>query len=60
MMTWPTWIAMILGVWLIAAPYVLGYSDVLFALYNDVIVGILVAAMTYVGAMLRRREEARS
>jgi hypothetical protein len=39
------WINALLGVWLIAAPFVLGYTGVAYALWNDVIVGIAVAVL---------------
>ncbi len=39
------WINAVLGVWLIAAPFVLGYTGVTYALWSDVIVGIAVAVL---------------
>ncbi len=39
------WINALVGVWLIAAPFVLGYTGVAGALWNDVIVGIAVAVL---------------
>lgn len=35
------WINVVLGVWLILAPFVLGYSAVLMAMWNDIIVGVV-------------------
>ncbi|MCL6450535.1 MAG: SPW repeat protein [Acetobacteraceae bacterium] len=54
------WIPMVLGLWLIAAPFVLGYSRLTTALWNDVIVGIVVAATSWLALMERRRERTRS
>lgn len=39
------WINVVLGVWLIVAPFVLGYSVVAAALWNDIIVGIVVVVL---------------
>ncbi len=39
------WLNAILGVWLIVAPFVLGYTGITAALWNDVVVGIVVAAL---------------
>jgi hypothetical protein len=40
---WSSWLNVIAGIWLIIAPFVLQYPGVT-ALWNDVILGILVAA----------------
>nr|WP_152946416.1 SPW repeat protein [Desulfofundulus thermobenzoicus] len=37
----------IFGIWLIIAPFVLGYSHVVNAMWNDIILGILVAVGSY-------------
>lgn len=42
-MTTLPWINGLLGLWLIVAPFVLRYSNVRAAMWNEVIVGILVA-----------------
>lgn len=40
----PSWVNVILGIWLILAPFVLGYADMTTPLWNDIILGIIVAA----------------
>src|SRR5262249_2435052 len=45
-----TWIAGLLGVWLIIAPFVLNYGDNPTAKWNDVIMGILVVIFAWSGA----------
>ncbi len=40
---WEEWINLVLGMWLIVAPYVLGFSSDMLATANHVIVGVLVA-----------------
>lgn len=40
---WSSWLNVIAGIWLIIAPFVLRYSGTT-AIWNDVILGILVAA----------------
>lgn len=55
-MNWSSWAAVVLGLWLIAAPFVLGYAQVsTTALYNDVIVGIAVAILSFIALNERRR-----
>ena len=39
------WINVVLGAWLIFAPFVLGYSIIVVAMWNAIIVGIIVAAL---------------
>jgi hypothetical protein len=41
---WTSGINIIAGLWLIIAPFLLGYDAIQAALWNDVIVGIIVAA----------------
>lgn len=45
---WTSGINLIAGLWLISAPFVLGYTYLTSALWNDVIVGIVVAAIAAV------------
>ncbi len=40
------WINLILGVWLIISPFLLGYTAVAAAVWNDVIVGLVVVVLT--------------
>ena len=39
------WVIAVLGLWLIAAPFVLGYSDLTIAMWNAIIVGVVVAGL---------------
>lgn len=41
---WEEWINLVLGVWLVIAPFVLGYSTMDGATWNHIIVGLLIAA----------------
>ncbi|MGB9804106.1 SPW repeat protein [Desulfofundulus sp.] len=41
------WLGIVIGIWLIIAPFVLGYSRVVNAMWNDIIIGILVAVVSY-------------
>lgn len=41
------WLGIIFGIWLIIAPFVLGYSNVVNAMWNDIILGILVTIGSY-------------
>jgi len=46
------WINVVLGVWLILAPFVLGYSAIVAAMWNDIIVGIVVAVLAVWAAVV--------
>jgi hypothetical protein len=43
-MAWPSWLNIILGLWLIISPFFLGFITVS-ALWNNIILGIIVAAL---------------
>lgn len=43
-MRWISWVTFVVGVWLIAAPFALGYSGTFQAATNDVGLGVLIAA----------------
>lgn len=40
-----SWVNAVLGLWLIIAPFILGYSNIGAALWNDIIVGIIVLVL---------------
>ena len=42
--TWLSWANIVLGLWLIAAPFVIGYSGQA-PLYNDIVLGIIVIGL---------------
>jgi hypothetical protein len=42
---WASWINLVLGIWLVIGPYVLTYSDITNARWNDIAVGIAVAIL---------------
>lgn len=50
------WIKAILGVWLIIAPFVLNFSTVTAALWNDIILGIVVAVLSGWAALVVGRQ----
>ncbi len=49
------WINVVLGVWLIIAPFVLSYTFVTAALWNDIIVGIVVVVLAGWAALVMGR-----
>lgn len=53
---WPSWTNVVIGLWLIAAPFFLGYSYVVSAAWNDVILGIIIAALALWSALSTPRE----
>nr|WP_281166742.1 SPW repeat protein [Thermus igniterrae] len=42
---WEEWLNVLLGVWLILSPWLLGFSGVGNAMWNALIVGVLVGAL---------------
>lgn len=48
---WISWVNMLAGLWLIIAPFALGYSGIMHPLWNDIIVGILVAGFALWSAL---------
>ena len=44
-MAWEEWANVALGIWLLISPWVLGFSSMMAAMWNAVIVGIVVAAL---------------
>jgi len=56
-MMYVAWINIIAGVWLIIAPFVLGYSANQTALVNDIVAGVVVgiiALVTAVGGLQKK------
>ena len=42
---WASWVNLLLGIWMVIGPYVLSYSDITNARWNDIVVGIAVAIL---------------
>ncbi len=42
---WEEWVSVVLGVWLLLSPWILGFSGMGNAMWNAVIVGLLVGAL---------------
>ncbi|MEK7590316.1 MAG: SPW repeat protein [Patescibacteria group bacterium] len=40
--SWIDWICLIIGIWIVVSPWVLGYSSFTPALWSNVIVGVLI------------------
>jgi len=49
------WIGIILGTWLIIAPFVLRHQNITYAMWNDIILGVLVAVSSYLLSTEARR-----
>jgi SPW repeat len=48
--TWEEWVNTILAVWLIASPWILGFSELQAATWNQVAVGVLVGGLALCSA----------
>lgn len=44
-MAWEEWTSVVLGLWLVVSPWILGFSGLVTAMWNAVIVGVVVAAL---------------
>src|SRR5215831_14147099 len=44
-MAWEEWLSVAFGVWLVVSPWVLGFSSIMAAMWNAVIIGIAVAVL---------------
>ena len=47
-----SWINVVLGAWLILAPFVIGYTNVAAAIWNDIVVGILALLLSLWAALV--------
>ena len=52
--SWLSWINVVLGIWLIISPWVLGYTGIHAAAWNNVILGIIVIVLSWWSAMSTR------
>jgi uncharacterized membrane protein HdeD (DUF308 family) len=59
MMRWISWITFVVGLWLIAAPFALGYRPTTNAMTSDVAAGILVLALAIVREVFTVRHRQR-
>ncbi len=53
-----SWTNVVLGVWLLAAPFALGYSATAAAMWNDIVIGIVVVVLGVWSAMASRGQQA--
>jgi hypothetical protein len=44
---WQDWVNLVLGLWLILSPWLLGYSSAPAAMWNAVIIGVVVGLMSF-------------
>lgn len=42
---WEEWVNVVLGVWLIVSPFLLGYAMLTSALWNQIVVGVLIGIL---------------
>ena len=53
---WANWANVLLGVWLVIAPFIIGYNKTSTgALWNDIILGFLVGILAYIGTTTSRK-----
>jgi hypothetical protein len=53
---WLHFASLVVGIWLIVAPFLLGYAGDPAAMINSVVVGLLVLAVEVIGLLTSRRE----
>jgi len=54
---WEDWINLVLGVWLFFSPWILGYATLYGAMWNSLIVGLLIAVLAIWGIAAARSVE---
>jgi hypothetical protein len=54
-----SWVNMLAGIWLIIAPFVLGYNNTTRPLWNDIILGIVIAVLAWTAAANANRSNLR-
>ena len=52
--SWLSWVNVALGIWLVLAPFLLGYASLEVALWNEVILGAIVAGLGTWSALVSR------
>ena len=52
--TWMSWTNVVLGLWLVVASFILGYSSIAAAIWNDILVGLSVAVLGAWSALATR------
>ena len=55
--SWPSWIMGIMGVWLVIAPFAMGFPSGSAAMWSDVVLGILLAVLGTVTALTVASED---
>jgi predicted membrane-bound dolichyl-phosphate-mannose-protein mannosyltransferase len=58
-MKWASWVNVFLGIWLIAAPFILGYSQETTAVSNDIVIGAIVAILAFMRAVAKEHDPTR-
>ena len=44
-MAWEEWVNVVLGIWLVVSPFILGFNGLMNALWNQVVVGVVVGIL---------------
>lgn len=55
--SWASWLVFLVGLWLVFAPTLLGYSDLATPSGNSVVVGFAIAALGFINAVWGRFTE---
>ena len=55
-MSWASWLSVAVGIWLVIAPFALGYSANSRALWNDIILGVIVGILALWSALSSPKE----
>lgn len=43
--SWPSWVNLLIGIWLVLAPFALGYSASTVTMWNEILTGIVIIAL---------------
>jgi len=59
-MMWPHWVNILAGIWLILAPFLLGYRSVMAARWNDMVIGVIVVVCAWYAMSIRDRDRVKN
>jgi len=57
---WAMWVNLVCGLWLVAAPFLFGFPTGTAAMWNSIIVGIIVVILSYISTTTHSRDTGQS
>lgn len=57
--TWEEWVSVVLGAWLVVSPWILGFTSLTAAFWNQIVVGLVVGVLALWSALTTHGRPAR-